>query len=81
MGDRCLSVSRIIRDSKEESIRVSDRIKAFLDGFDQFARCIVAVWDGYLYEMAIAAIIRRIDAEHRVPFDFGEMIESVGDFY
>jgi hypothetical protein len=81
MDDGGFSGDRVVRDTEEQAVCISDGVQLELNLLDERIRTIIAFWNLHRKKMRIALIIRGVQTEHRILLRSGEMVVSVGDFY
>ena len=79
--DSGFSGDRVVRDTEEQAVGVSDSVELELNLLDERIGAIIALWDLDGEKMRIALIIRGIQTEHRVLLRSGKMVVSVGDLH
>lgn len=79
MRDGGLAGDRIVSDTEEEAVLVSNGVELELDLLDQAWGAVIPFWDLDGEEMGVALVVCGIQAEHRILFCSGEMVVPVGD--
>lgn len=79
MRDGGLAGDRIVSDTEEQAVLVSNGVELELDLLDQAWGAVIAFWDLDGEKMRIALIVRGIQTEHRILLGSREMVVPVGD--
>lgn len=81
MCDGGLAGDRVVRDTEEQAVGVSDGIELELNLLDEAFRGVISFWNLDSEKMRIALIIGCIQTEHCILLRSGEMVVSVGNFH